>query len=308
MRTLASVLLAATLLSTGACADLDASDPLELAEPGDDGDGGKADQADIPLSRVTFGAPRNAETERVGVIKSAAAWRQVFGVDPPPSIDFASEWAAFYTAGAQRSGGYEARITRVRLSETGKSLKVATVLDSPGADCVVTLAITTPYAIVKFARPAIAPTTNRYTSETKVTSCSADQDCTNGTVVWEPGLVESATDGFECEVPITHCLTNDHSACPQVSPLPPGFCADGRIETTPNYVPSADGMECSIPKVHCLTNDLSACPQLSPLPPGYCADGYVVSEPTYVSSADGKECRIPSVHCASDDEAICGER
>ena len=75
----------------------------------------------------------------------------------------------------------------------------------------------------------------------------------------EPKFIASA-DGMECLLTGYHCVTNDSSACPQLTPLPPNWCANGRIETTPRFIASADGKECSVPDHHCVTSDASLCP------------------------------------------------
>jgi hypothetical protein len=115
----------------------------------------------------------------------------------------------------------------------------------------------------------------------------------------------SPTEPFECPLTSGVCVTGDQGACPQLSPLPPDFCADGEIVSTPGYITGINGEKCELPSVHCVTRDRTACPQLSQLPPDFCEGGEVLpGEPTFIPSADGKECRMPSVHCVSD-EAIC---
>lgn len=116
-----------------------------------------------------------------------------------------------------------------------------------------------------------------------------------------------ADNGMECAVAQQHCVTDDASECPQLSPLPPDFCADGLVvKGAASYISSADGMECSMPSVHCVTKDSSACPQFSPLPPDFCADGHIVKgADSFIASSDGKECRLPSVHCVTDDASAC---
>ncbi len=128
-----------------------------------------------------------------------------------------------------------------------------------------------------------------------------------GTEVEGSSSFVDSTDGKQCEVPETHCLTNDFNACPQFQPLPPDFCADGTIvKGAPSFTSSADGMECRLPSVHCVTKDSNACPQLSPLPPNFCADGTIVrGESSFIDSADGKECEMPSIHCVTNDAAAC---
>lgn len=302
MRTLLAVFPALALsLGAAACAtDVDDADVAELDEGVDDE---KSDRADFALTEVDFQAPIESDELKVGVIKTRTQWKTVFGVAAPPSIDFDREWVAYYTAGMQTSGGYSAEITRVRLSDTGKTLKISTTLHAPGNDCLVTLALTSPYTIVKFKRPAAPrPSANRYFKSTDVYSCSVG--C-QGTTETTPLFVSTGTGNEQCELTEEHCVTNDHNACPLFSPPAPNWCA-GTVKSVPNYIASADGMECSIPSLHCVTNNSSACPQLSPLPPNWCANGHVVTEPNFIDSADGLECYLPRVHCVIDDAQVCG--
>jgi hypothetical protein len=142
----------------------------------------------------------------------------------------------------------------------------------------------------------------------KPIACDGEEPgfCAEGTIETETVFAPSS-DGKECSTDVEHCLTDDFGACPQFSPLPPDFCAEGRVVTGPDhYITAADGMECSIPSVHCVTNDGGACPQFSPPPPDYCADGVLVSGPSsFIAAADGMECQIPSLHCLTNDLDAC---
>ena len=154
--------------------------------------------------------------------------------------------------------------------------------------------------------------------------CSAIGDCCGDRVAvcetGEPAACEggqvqttmtfaAASNGMECATPKDHCVTLDSGACPLLSPLPPGYCADGELVSGPNsYISSSDGKECAMPSVHCLTRDFGACPQLNPLPPDYCADGQVVKgASSFIASSDDMECEMPSMHCVAADSAACPE-
>lgn len=131
--------------------------------------------------------------------------------------------------------------------------------------------------------------------------------CADGTIVDGPSEFVDSADGKQCAVPVHHCVTKDHGACPQLSPPSPNFCADGtRTTGASSFVPSADGMECQMPSLHCVTKDFSKCPQLSLLPPNFCADGTLVKgAASFIKSADGKECSMPNVHCVTKDATAC---
>jgi hypothetical protein len=148
-----------------------------------------------------------------------------------------------------------------------------------------------------------------WTEDTELVECleSFLGECHDGVLQAGAGHFVPSADGMECQLPSTHCLTNDASACPQIQPVEPGFCQNGTVvQGPPTFISSADGKECELPNFHCLTNDASACPQIEPLHPGFCPDGTAVQgPPTFVDSADGMECEIPSVHCVTSDASAC---
>ena len=90
----------------------------------------------------------------------------------PDDLDWSREWVAFYSAGSKPTGGYRAVITRVTVSETGKTLKLVTSLRSPGADCFTTQAFTTPHTLVRFHKPASEPSRARFYRDDQTVSCS----------------------------------------------------------------------------------------------------------------------------------------
>lgn len=303
-RSFFSLSFCAVVLSlTGAAACVDTQDgDVDDAEMVDGADDSKSDQADIVLTPVDFSPPKHADGLHVGVIKTKAAWKGAFGIDPPSSINFQKQWVAYYTAGERNSGGFQANISHVRLSDAGTVLKIATRLDRPGNGCTVVPVLSTPYAIVKFDKPRPAPTTNRYTTESRTVSCGIE--CGLGSIKAEAAYTASSN-GMECSAPVEHCVTDDLDACPVFTSLPPSFCPGGTVEIDPRYVSSSDGMECEIPSAHCLTNDSHACPQFSPVPPGFCPNGMVQTGHRFTASADGMECRLPTVHCVTDVAAAC---
>ncbi|MBP9086415.1 MAG: protease complex subunit PrcB family protein [Kofleriaceae bacterium] len=292
--------LALAVPSFTACTDVDSGDDMELAEPTDEVEAEKADQATLALTELDVDAPTDRFGERVGVIKSKTRWRQVFGTEAPSSVNFSRQWVAYYTAGAQRSGGFTASVTKIRVSPSGKTLTVVTNLKKPGAGCIVTANITFPYAVVAFKKPAVTPTSVRYSKQSTEYSCEAE--CRQVDIV---ASYIPSTDDKECEVTTEHCLTPNLSSCPQITPLPPTFCPGGYVEPEPRYLAAADGAECYLPRLHCITNDSQACPQRSPLPPNFCADGTIKTGRTYVPSADGKECSMPAVHCVTNNPTAC---
>jgi hypothetical protein len=172
------LILALCVLAAAACAtdsdddfiSTDLEEESEL-EP-------KADQPLLPFTVVDGLELREAvgRTEEGRVIRTATAYRSAFGTAPPKWLDFSKEWLAVYTAGVKSTGGYAAEILQVRLSDTGKSLKVVSRLTSPGAGCFVTFALTKPTVVVRFpAQPGAG--TSRFTKQSLVQDCTSTQAC-----------------------------------------------------------------------------------------------------------------------------------
>jgi hypothetical protein len=128
---------------------------LALAPPRAD-EAGRCDRragAPIAFEAVGDGVGDAERTETRRLVTSAADYRATFGHPPPASVDLAREWVVFYAAGARPTGGYEASVVSIARRCDG-GLRVVTRLVSPGPACLVTQAITSPHALVRFARPA----------------------------------------------------------------------------------------------------------------------------------------------------------
>lgn len=98
-------------------------------------------------------APNRAQTT---LLATPESYENLFGHAPPSDISFdAGEVALFYAAGIQTSGGYAASVQSIGASLAG--LIVTTDLVTPGPTCPVTLAMTTPHALVKFTLPRVVP-------------------------------------------------------------------------------------------------------------------------------------------------------
>src|SRR5690349_18000452 len=91
-----------------------------------------------PITREYFLPSAKVATEAHRVFKSEAQWVAFFGA-PSPGIDFSTRWAIFYTPGTQRADlvdeqGWQAKLARVTVSSTGKTLSITTKLEHNG-DC-----------------------------------------------------------------------------------------------------------------------------------------------------------------------------
>ena len=115
--------------------------------------GGTTGDERIPFEVFQDDVGDKAAVERRVLLKTRDAYETFFGHAPPAAVDFARDWVIFYSAGRQPSGGFQAAIHV--LVRSGSRLSAVTRLESPGSDCVVTDAITTPNVLVKFrAQPA----------------------------------------------------------------------------------------------------------------------------------------------------------
>lgn len=153
-RLLACVFLGAAALAACATTSSPSDDDFVTTDLGDaPNDDPKADQADLAFTAVDGLALKASvgKTEEGRVIRTAAAFKTAFGIAPPADLDFTRSWLAIYSAGQRPTGGYDAAITRVALSDSGKTVKVTSSLVKPGTGCTVTSQVTKPVAIVKFA-------------------------------------------------------------------------------------------------------------------------------------------------------------
>jgi len=148
----------------GACTD-DATPPgadvfddavAADAAPGDDA--GKADGPDLALTPLQLAVPASVGNAEVRLlIKTNSAYRALFGAGAP-AVDFSRRWVVFYSAGRRPAGGHVAAIERVWTSNSGKTLRIATRLESPGVGCAPSPSPSTPHAAASFPRPRVTPT------------------------------------------------------------------------------------------------------------------------------------------------------
>jgi hypothetical protein len=129
--------------------------PLEDGE----GDLAKADATSLVLTELV-GLADGPRLDKGGkaILTSKKAWQSYFGTKAPAEIDFSREWVAFYGSGLHNTGGFSAQITGIRYDAAQRQLILETLHTSPGFDCIVTQAFTTPHTLVKFAIPSPRPT------------------------------------------------------------------------------------------------------------------------------------------------------
>lgn len=114
--------------------------------------GGACATGTLPLTTIADGVGDADLREGKRIVTSSSEYVALFGHAPPPDLDFAREWVAFYGAGARPTGGYEASIVALTRRCDG-GLRMVTRLVSPGSSCFVTQAMTSPHALARFPRP-----------------------------------------------------------------------------------------------------------------------------------------------------------
>ena len=95
-------------------------------------------------------AAAQAETPQAVLIVSAddyaRIWDQTIGGGERPQVDFDSESVIILLAGLKRTGGYSVEPRGVTLD--GRVLVVDAVVKSPPPDAIVTMALTSPFAVI----------------------------------------------------------------------------------------------------------------------------------------------------------------
>jgi hypothetical protein len=215
--------LSASLLALGAVAATftacDRSDLIETvgqARPWEStGTGGDTGFVAVPFTAFPDDVGDRASVERRVLFKTRDAYAGFFGHAPPAGVDFAKDWVIFYAAGKKNTGGYAASVTVLGTRGIGneKLLQAVTRLESPGAGCGVTTALTTPHVLIKFAAQ---------TSVFNVDFARADttRDCGGG-VPTNPCAATTCPTGTTCAVnkslpPQAVCIPNEPDPCATV--------------------------------------------------------------------------------------------
>jgi hypothetical protein len=98
-----------------------------------------ADGASAAAAEKSAQFARDAETYR-------GLWDSLVGSGQAPAVDFKTESAVFVMAGTKRSGGYSVVVNGVSLD--GRTLVVDATVQSPPPNAIVSMALTSPYAVV----------------------------------------------------------------------------------------------------------------------------------------------------------------
>ena len=115
-------------------------------------------QTEIPFTPIAD-APNGGLTEKKvlaidGEADWKALWKEMHANQQPlpaiPTVDFEKHTLIAAFAGLQSNGGYRILIDKV--AAVGNKLAVDVVIEAPGQNCFVTLAMTQPYQIVQIAK------------------------------------------------------------------------------------------------------------------------------------------------------------
>lgn len=162
-----------SILGLAACTGTEAPEGELPFEGEADDELGKADHSTVAFTEIQADVS-NARRERGGtvIITSKSAWNRVMGTPSPSDVDFSKEWVAFYGTGLKNTGGFGADITGIRMHAGIGAIVLETKATSPGFDCIVTQAFTTPHTVVKFAIPSPRPHFAFTDNTSEVKKCS----------------------------------------------------------------------------------------------------------------------------------------
>lgn len=150
-----------------ACTTAAGDDDLTF-EPDAAGDLGKADHRSVELTPFQASIGDRRFDGGLEILTSAERYVEELGAEPPADIDFDREWVVFFGIGVRNTGGYSASLDSLEYYPGFGALVVRTREVSPGFDCIVTQALTNPYALYRFPRPRNARWyTSRHESETR---------------------------------------------------------------------------------------------------------------------------------------------
>lgn len=237
--------------------------------------------------------------EQRRVIRSAEQYERVFGHALPEGVTLGrGEVVVFYSPGVQNTGGYEAEILSAAVR--GRTLHIKTRLTSPGAGCIVTQALTHPYALAKLKRPR-GVSRVRFTTDDVVRDCEAPPTC----------AATTCPEGQHCEITpvqcikapcpaVPECVPNEKIACGGFAGFP---CPDGLVcvdDPSDDCDPNNGGADCG-GLCRCLQTALCIRGTMFDSSPDVCA---CVPDPTMDPCA-AVRCKA-GTHCeANGDTAIC---
>jgi PrcB C-terminal len=166
------------------------------------------DQTELQKQVVPFTAIFDPQGVKAGereirrVITSAKQYWRLIGHQPPADVNFdGGETVVLYAAGTKRTGGYTASVQSIEFAYG--TLAIVTRLESPGHDCLVTLGLTHPFALVKLRQP-IGVQRVRFERDDVTRKCANPETCDD----------IRCPDGQSCSVKPVLCV---RQPCPPVA-------------------------------------------------------------------------------------------
>ncbi|RYE76774.1 MAG: protease complex subunit PrcB family protein [Myxococcales bacterium] len=241
----------AALLIAGCGADEGSSEGV-TPETSEEGASDEELVAGKSLPFTVIAATRSNAKKGVTLLRTAAEYKAFFGVKAPAGL-FPKSWVVHYAMGTKNTGGYEVEITSVkRGSATGHRLSVGVTTRSPGPQCMVTQALTSPQVAVRIAaQPGVDLAASKLDAQTDlcggcvdVSDCPkikmACKTCDDGSQVCPQMTCDAGTcDLINTECPVTGAMCGGFAgfACPAGQ-----TCVDNPSDTCD---PENGGADCS---------------------------------------------------------------
>ena len=89
-------------------------------------------------------------------------WKQIHPEDPLPDVNFATESVIALFAGQKSSGGYTIAVEKIVDFKDTETVSI--LLTEPGAECLVTQALTTPFELIKLPASGLIPKSEERTA------------------------------------------------------------------------------------------------------------------------------------------------
>jgi hypothetical protein len=210
--------------------DVAGDDPAAAADGKDDS------AATLPLRFLPgelFVPSAVIATEVRRVFRTEAALEAELGIDNP-GIDFAREWAVFYTPGLSRTDlapGFMARIDTVRISSTGLTIMVTTSLEQNG-NCASRRS--RPFLLVAVPRPENPPPYTRFYRNDRTRTCPTGLTYLDGVAFTDAQLGASLR--------AANLATSEQLSAAGITGSPRSLVMGGRTWTSLSLVASTAGI------------------------------------------------------------------
>jgi hypothetical protein len=107
------------------------------------------------------------------LFKTLAAYKDYFGHNPPPEVNFSTDWVFFYSAGVKTTRGYIASVKKIEPDQSGVTLKITTSLATPDSSCKESVQPYKTFVLVKFQHPPPASQYFSFYKDDRIIHCKA---------------------------------------------------------------------------------------------------------------------------------------